>query len=147
MIWKQSKNKQKFYLHGLALENSAFVAYNASLYHLLRYLRRIFMGMMDQVKQAMQMRKETKRIQNEIEKITCEYSNGGITAVVRGDFTIVSIKVSEEALQEVLAGKPQRYETMLTNVVNGALKAVKKQTQEAMAKMMQGSGLDGLFGG
>jgi len=105
------------------------------------------MGMMDQVKQAMQMRKETKRIQNEIEKITCEYSNGGITAVARGDFTIVSIKVSEEALQEVLAGKPQRYETMLTNVVNGALKAVKKQTQEAMAKMMQGSGLDGLFGG
>jgi DNA-binding YbaB/EbfC family protein len=105
------------------------------------------MGMMDQVKQAMQMRKETKRIQNEIEKITCEYSNGGITVVARGDFTIVSIKVSEEALQDVLAGKPQRYETMLTNVVNSALKLVKKQTQEEMTKLMQGSGLDGLMGG
>ena len=105
------------------------------------------MGMMDQVKQAMQMRKEAKRIQAEIEKITCEYSNGGITAVARGDFTIVSIKVTEEALQEVIAGKPQRYETMLTNVVNGALKSVKKKTQEAMASMMQGSGMEGMLGG
>ena len=105
------------------------------------------MGMMDQVKQAMQMRKEAKRIQGEIEKITCEHSNGGITVVARGDFTIVSIKVSEEAMADVLAGKPQRYETMLTNVVNGALKNVKKMTQEAMAKMMQGSGMEGMLGG
>ncbi len=105
------------------------------------------MGMMDQVKQAMQMRKEAKRLQSELEKITCEYSNGGITAVARGDFTIVSIKVTEEALQDVLAGKPQRYETMLTNVVNGALKLVRKQNQESMAKLMQGSGMEGMFGG
>ena len=39
------------------------------------------MGMLDQVKQAMQMRKEAKRIQSEIEKITYEYANGGITCV------------------------------------------------------------------
>ena len=105
------------------------------------------MGMMDQVKQAMQMRKEAKRIQSEIEKITCEYSNGGITCVARGDFTIVSIKVTEDSIQDVLAGKPHRYETMLTNVVNGALKAVKKQTQDAMAAMMKGSGMEGMLGG
>ena len=105
------------------------------------------MGMMDQMKQAMQMRKEAKRIQSEIEKITCEYSNGGITCVARGDFTIISIKVSEESMCDVLAGKPQRYEIMLTNVVNGALKAVKKQTQDAMAKLMHGSGMEGLMGG
>jgi DNA-binding protein YbaB len=54
------------------------------------------MGMLDQVKQAMQMRKEAKRIQSEIEKITCEYANGGITCVARGDFSIVSIKVSQD---------------------------------------------------
>jgi DNA-binding YbaB/EbfC family protein len=106
------------------------------------------MGMLDQMKQAMQMRKEAKRIQDEIEKITCEYANGGITCVARGDFTIVSIKVAQESLKDVLAGKPERFETMLNNVVNGALKNVKKQTQEAMAKMMQqGGGMGGLFGG
>jgi DNA-binding YbaB/EbfC family protein len=105
------------------------------------------MGMLDQVKQAMQMRKEAKRIQAEIEKITFEYANGGITCVARGDFTIVSIKVTPESLQEVIAGKPERFETMLSNVVNGALKGVKKQTQEAMSKMMQSSGMGDMFGG
>lgn len=105
------------------------------------------MGMMDQLKQAMQMRKDAKRIQSEIEKITCEYANGGITCVARGDFTIVSVKVTQDALKEVIAGKPERFETMLNNVINGALKGVKKQTQEAMAKMMQGAGMGGLFGG
>ena len=105
------------------------------------------MGMLDQVKQAMQMRKETKRIQAEIEKITCEYANGGITCVARGDFTIMSIKVAPDALKEVVAGKPDRFVTMLTNVINGALKGVKKQTQEAMAKMLQGTEAGGLFGG
>ena len=100
----------------------------------------------DQVKQAMQMRKETKRIQNEIEKITFEYANGGITCVARGDFSIVSIKIAPEALKEVIAGKPERFDVMLLNVVNGALKGVRKQTQEAMAKLMQGSSLSGLMG-
>ena len=105
------------------------------------------MGMFDQVKQAMQMRKDAKRIQSEIETITSEYSNGGITCVVRGDFTVLSIKVSPDALKDVIAGKPDRFETMLTNVVSGALKQVKKQTQEAMAKMMQSGDLNSMLGG
>jgi len=105
------------------------------------------MGMFDQVRQAMQMRKDAKRIQSEIESITSEYSNGGITCVARGDFTVLSIKVSQEALKDVVAGKPERFETMLTNVVNGALKQVKKQTQEAMAKMMQSGDLSSMLGG
>ena len=104
-------------------------------------------NMFDQVKQAMQMRKEAKRMQAEIEKITCEHANGGITVVVRGDFTVTSIRVAPEALKEVVAGKPDRFETMLNTGVNGALKTVKKQTQEAMAKMMQGSGMGDMFGG
>ena len=39
------------------------------------------------------------------------------------------------------------FNVMLNNVVNGALKGVKKQTQEAMAKMMQGSDMGGILGG
>lgn len=105
------------------------------------------MGMFDQIKQGMQMRKDAKRIQSEIETITSEYSNGGITCVARGDFTVLSIKVSQDALKDVVAGKPERFETMLTNVVNGALKQVKKQTQEAMAKLMQSGDLSSMLGG
>ncbi|MBQ6135829.1 MAG: YbaB/EbfC family nucleoid-associated protein, partial [Kiritimatiellae bacterium] len=87
------------------------------------------MGMFDQIKEAMKMRAEAKRIQNEIQKITAEYTNGGITVVAKGDMTISSISVAPEAYDEVKAGKPQRFETMLFNVVNGALKKAKDATQ------------------
>jgi len=105
------------------------------------------MGMFDQVKQAMQMRSEAKRIQAEIQKIKAEYSNGGITVVAKGDMTVDRIAITPEAYEEVKAGKPQRFETMLFNVVNGALKKAKDATQAEMAKMMQaGGGMGGLFG-
>lgn len=95
------------------------------------------MGMLGQLKDAMKMRSEAKRIQNEIQKITAEYSNGGITVTARGDMTITSIVIAPDAYDEVKAGKPARFETMLFNVVNGALKKVKDATQAEMAKMMQ----------
>lgn len=104
------------------------------------------MGVLDQVKQAMQMRKEAKRVQEMINKISVKHSNGGITCVVRGDFSVLSIKIEEEALQEVLAGKPERFETMLLNVVNGAIGGAKKQAQDVMQKMMMDSGKGGMLG-
>ena len=105
------------------------------------------MGMFDQIKQAMQMRSEAKRIEAEIKKITAEYSNGGITVIARGDMTIDKIAITPEAYDEVKAGKPARFETMLFNVVNGALKKARETTQQEMAKLMQANGgLGGLFG-
>ena len=105
------------------------------------------MGMFDQIKQAMQMRSEAKRIEAEIKKITAEYSNGGITVVARGDMTIDKIAITPEAYDEVKAGKPARFETMLFNVVNGALKKAREATQQAMMKQMQAAGgMDGLLG-
>ena len=105
------------------------------------------MGMFDQIKEAMQMRSEEKRIQNEIQKVRAEYANGGITVIAKGDMTIDKISVTPEAYEEVKAGRPQRFETMLLNVVNGALKRAKEATQAEMAKMMQASGgMGGLFG-
>ena len=105
------------------------------------------MGMFDQMKQAMQMRSEAKRIEAEIKKITVEYSNGGITVIAKGDMTIEKIAVTPEAYDEVKAGKPARFETMLFNVVNGALKKAREATQQAMMKQMQAAGgLGGLFG-
>ena len=104
------------------------------------------MGIFDQVKQAMQMRSEAKRIQQEIEKISVDYSNGGITVTAKGDFTIAKIAISPETWAEASSGKHERFETMLFNVVNGALKNVKKTTQERMAQLMQSGGMAGLFG-
>ena len=105
------------------------------------------MGMFDQVREAMKMRSEAKKIEAEIKKITAEYSNGGITVVAKGDMTIDKIAITPEAYEEVKAGKPARFETMLFNVVNGALKTARETTQQEMAKLMQANGgFGGLFG-
>ena len=102
------------------------------------------MGMFDQIKEAMQMRAESKRIEAEVKKISAEYSNGGITVVAKGDMTIERIAIAPEAYEEVVNGKPQRFETMLFNTVNGALKRAREATQQMVMKQMQGAG--GLFG-
>ena len=105
------------------------------------------MGMFDQVREAMKMHSEAKKIEAEIKKITAEYSNGGITVVAKGDMTIDKIAITPEAYEEVKAGKPARFETMLFNVVNGALKKARETTQQEMAKLMQANGgFGGLFG-
>jgi len=104
------------------------------------------MGIMDQMKEALKMRAEAKRIEAEIKKITVEYSNGGITVVAKGDMTVDRIAIAPEAYDEVKAGKPARFETMLFNVVNGALRKAQETTRTEMAKLMQGGGMSGLFG-
>ena len=105
------------------------------------------MGVFDQVREAMKMRAESKRIEAEIKKITAEYANGGITVIAKGDMSIEKIAITPEAYEEVLKGKPARFETMLFNVVNGALTRAREAVQAEMMKMMQaGGGLGGLFG-
>ena len=105
------------------------------------------MGMFDNVKQAMQMRAEAKKIEAAVKSVTAEYSNGGITVIAKGDMTIEKIAVTPEAYEEVIKGKPARFETMLFNVVNGALKRAREATQQMMMReMQQGGGMSGLFG-
>jgi len=104
------------------------------------------MGIFDQVKDVMKMRSESKKIEAMLKRITVDYSNGGITVTAKGDMSIESITMAPEAYDEVKAGKPARFETMLLNVVNGALKKVRETTQQEMMKMMQQGGAGGLFG-
>ena len=104
------------------------------------------MGILDQVKDAMKMRSESKKIEAMLKKISVDYSNGGITVTAKGDMTVEKITMAPEAYDEVKAGKPARFETMLLNVVNGALKKVREATQQEMLKLMQQGGAGGLFG-
>lgn len=99
------------------------------------------MGMFDQLKQGMQMRKEAKKLQAEIDKISYTHSNGGISVTVKGDFTVTQFKLSEDALAEVKAGKTDRFETMLKTVMNAAIGQVKQQTQTVMQQMMKDGNL------
>ena len=63
------------------------------------------------------------------------------------DMTIDRIAISPEAYDEAKAGRPQCFETMIFNVVNGALKRAKDATQAEMMNMMKAiGGAGGLFG-
>lgn len=108
-------------------------------------------GLFEQARQVMQMRKEAKRIQSEIEKIVVTYSNCGIEATMKGDFTLSNFKLSPEVIEELKAGKTERFTIAIQNVINGAIKQAKDATQQHMQKMMAAEGgagaLGGLFGG
>ncbi len=99
------------------------------------------MSMIDQVKQAMQMRKEAKKVQAEIDQISYTHTNGGISVTVKGDFTVTQFKLTDDSLAEVKAGKTERFETMLKTVFNAAISNVKQQTQQAMQQMMKDGNL------
>lgn len=105
------------------------------------------MGMFDQVKEAFKARSEAKRIQAEIQKISVSHSNGGITVTAKGDMTVSSISFEPQAYDEVKAGKPARFETMLLTVVNMALKKARDEVQKRTMEMMKAGGMGGLFGG
>ena len=105
------------------------------------------MGMFDQIKDAMKMRSEAKKVESMVKGISAEYSNGGITVVAKGDMSIERISVTPEAYDEVKAGKPARFETMMLNTVNGALKRARDAMQAEMMKQIQANGgMGGLFG-
>lgn len=100
----------------------------------------------EQAKQALKMRSESKRIQQEIEKIVVEYANGGIHATMKGDFTLTSLKFDEDALDELKKGKTDRFTTMIQSVFNGVVKRAKDATQQKMMQMMKDGGMGGIFG-
>jgi DNA-binding protein YbaB len=97
-------------------------------------------NMFEQIKQLTQMRREAKRVQSEINKITSTYTNGGITVSAKGDVEITGITIEDAALEELKAGKKARFQTMLQNVVNGAIKQCKQQIQEGIEKQLKSGG-------
>lgn len=102
------------------------------------------MGLLDQMKQAAQARKEAKRLQAEIDKISYTHQNGGITVTAKGDGSIAQLKFTDEALAELRAGKTERFETLLKTVLNAAINNVRTQTQQLMQRMMKDGSFPGL---
>ena len=91
------------------------------------------------------MRKDMKRIQQELERQTIEYSHRGGRIVVeaRGDMSIKSVKIAPES---VSSGNVEQLEELIVAGVNGALKSAKKQAGNEMSKLTAGMGLGDLMG-
>jgi hypothetical protein len=97
-------------------------------------------NMLKMIKDAVSAQKNLKKIQNELERKTVEYSGGGGTVRVtaRGDASLVSIKIDPAA---VAPDRTDKLEKMILEAVNGALEEAKKMSAEHMQKLMGNMGL------
>lgn len=97
------------------------------------------------MKDTLSAQKNLKKIQNELQRKTVEYSGGGGTVRVTasGDASLVSIKIDPAA---VAPERTDKLEKMILEAVNGALAEAKKMSAEHMQKLMADMGLPNIPG-
>ena len=99
------------------------------------------------MKQAASMQKQMKKMQKELakKKVTFETGGGKVTVVAKGDMSIDSVTIRDDAMA---GGDAAALGKMVTQAVNGALSSAKKEAGAEMAKMTGGlGGLSDLLGG
>lgn len=92
------------------------------------------MGQVQKIKQDME------RAQNETE--VC-FSANGVEVVARGDFSISSIVIREDLIEEK---DVELIQDLVQIAVNGALEGVRKKLESSLGGMAGGLGLSGLMG-
>jgi DNA-binding YbaB/EbfC family protein len=102
-------------------------------------------NMMKLMKQAANLQKDMEKAQSELAEKTVEFTSGGgmVTATAKGDMTIASIKIDPEVVDPE---DVEMLEDMVVAAVDGALKAAKEMSAEAMGKLTGGMGLPGMPG-
>jgi len=100
-------------------------------------------GMLQQMKQAMELRSKMKKMQSQLEKQVVEIksNNGKITVSVRGDMTVKDIIFDPSAFDDL---NIERLQKVLATTVNSALTAYKEAASAYMQKM---GGLAEMLGG
>ncbi len=97
-------------------------------------------NMMKMMKQAANMQASMKKMQAELAEQTVEFTSGGgmVTAVVKGDLTLQSIKIKPDCVDPE---DVEMLEDLVTAAVDGALQAARELSATEMAKLTQGLGL------
>ena len=100
-------------------------------------------NMMKLMKQAASMQKNMEKVQAELAERTIEFSSGGgmVTAVARGDGSIVSVRIDPKVVDP---GDVEMLQDLVVAAVDGALKAAREMASEEMGKLTGGMGLPGL---
>ena len=100
-------------------------------------------NMMKLMKQAASMQKNMEKVQAELAERTIEFSSGGgmVTAVARGDGSIVSVRIDPMVVDP---GDVEMLQDLVVAAVDGALKAAREMASEEMGKLTGGMGLPGL---
>ena len=99
------------------------------------------MNMQQMLVQAQQIQRELQKAQNELKEKEFTVSKGGaVTVVVKGDHSIVSIKIDEDAFDK---DNKEMVEEMVVMAINEAIAQIEKESAEINEKITGRSG--GLF--
>jgi len=100
-------------------------------------------NMMKLMKQAASMQKDMEKAQAELAEKTVEFSSGGgmVTAIARGDGTIVEIKIDPKVVDP---SDVEMLQDLVLAAVDGAITQAKEMAAKEMSKFTQGLGLPGM---
>lgn len=99
------------------------------------------MNMQQMLVQAQKIQRELQKAQNELKEKEFTVSKGGaVTVVVKGDHSIVSIKIDEDAFDK---DNKEMVEEMVVMAINEAIAQIEKESAEINEKITGRSG--GLF--
>ena len=99
------------------------------------------MNMQQMLMQAQKMQRELQKAQNELKEKSFTISKGGaITVVVKGDRSILSIRIDEDAFEKE---NKEMIEEMIAMAINEAIQQIDKESEEINEKITGRSG--GLF--
>ncbi len=95
------------------------------------------------VKVAQDMQAKVASAQEELAKMTCEASSGGgmVTAVVNGQYDVVSIEIDAEVVDPTDVGMLQ---DLVVAAVNQAITKVRELAKQEMAKLTGGLNIPGM---
>ena len=101
------------------------------------------MNVMKMMKQAASMQKNMQKMQEEMAARTFEFSSGGgmVTAVVKGDMTLQSLKIDPKAVDP---NDVEMLQDLVVTAINGAFEASRTTINEEMNKITVGMGLGGM---
>ena len=99
------------------------------------------MNMQQMLMQAQKMQRELQKAQNELkEKEFTVSKSGAVTVIVKGDYTIKSISIDEDAFDK---DNKDMVEEMVAMAINEAIEQIEKESDEINERVTGRSG--GLF--
>ena len=87
------------------------------------------------MKQAQKLQADVARVQEELQKMTCDGAAGGgmVTATVNGQFEVIRIKIDKSVVDPTDVGM---LEDLVTAAVNAASTKVRETSKERMQQIM-----------
>ena len=99
------------------------------------------MNMQQMLMQAQKMQRELQKAQNELKEKEFTVSKGGaVTVVVKGDYSVKSINIDEDAFDK---DNKEMVEEMIAMAINEAIEQIEKESEAINEKITGRSG--GMF--